>query len=532
MTSSVDPRSLRDWLRDGEEIALIDVRNLGAFTRGHLWLAVNLPLGQLELRIGRFVPRTGTRIVLCDEGEGLAERAAELLERRGYNQVHCLEGGVGAWSEAGFELVDGNYVVAHAFGYFLRDCFRIPEIEASALEARVGAGEDFVILDARPEEDHRSGTIPGSISTPAAEILRRIGDIAPDPKTPVVVHCAGITRGVLGAQSLIQGGIGNPVYSLRNGTRGWLAAGLELQVGASEALPPPSPEALSFARMAGRRIAQVLGLRVLDPEQLAQWSRESDRRTLYLVDVRTQEEYLEGHVPGALWVPGGELAGMTIDHFATRNARVCLVADDSGRAEATAGWMLQLGWPEVALLTDWQALPNLETGPEPAAELGDLAVPRMSVSDLAQALKEGGVTLLDVGASGDYRDGHIAGAHWVLRSDLPEVLGRLPPGGHYCLTCPDGRMASFAALELEQMTGLPVAALEGGTQDYRAAGLPLESGMDRALSEVDDLDFVTTAPPAATPEAFIEFQSRVFAWRDGLVQRREHDGTCQFLTLP
>ena len=74
-SNEVDPRRLKEWLADGFEIAVLDVRDLGAFTRGHLWLAVNTPYARLELRVRRYVPRPATRMVLCDEDDGLARRA-------------------------------------------------------------------------------------------------------------------------------------------------------------------------------------------------------------------------------------------------------------------------------------------------------------------------------------------------------------------------------------------------------------------------------------------------------------------------
>jgi len=64
--------------------------------------------------------------------------------------------------------------------------------------------------------------IPGSISVPGAELVLRARALAPDPKTRVIVNCAGRTRSIIGTQSLVNAGIPNPVAALRNGTIGWL----------------------------------------------------------------------------------------------------------------------------------------------------------------------------------------------------------------------------------------------------------------------------------------------------------------------
>ena len=68
-------------------------------------------------------------------------------------------------------------------------------------------------------------SIPTGISVPGGELAYRIGDIAPDPKTLVVVNCAGRTRSIMGAESLRRAGIPNKVVALRNGTMGWELAG-------------------------------------------------------------------------------------------------------------------------------------------------------------------------------------------------------------------------------------------------------------------------------------------------------------------
>src|SRR3954454_1257589 len=98
---------LKQRIRDGAELALLDVREKGVFSRGHLFFAISVPLSRLELRVGTLVPRRATRIVLCDGGEGLAQRAAARLRRFGYGDVAIIEGGIEGWRAAGFEVFSG-----------------------------------------------------------------------------------------------------------------------------------------------------------------------------------------------------------------------------------------------------------------------------------------------------------------------------------------------------------------------------------------------------------------------------------------
>ena len=77
-------------LGDGGELALIDLREELTFSQNHLLWARSVPLSRLELRFARLVPRRTTRIVLCDDGDGLAERAAEILARAGYSDLSLI----------------------------------------------------------------------------------------------------------------------------------------------------------------------------------------------------------------------------------------------------------------------------------------------------------------------------------------------------------------------------------------------------------------------------------------------------------
>ena len=80
------------------------------------------------------------------------------------------------------------------------------------------------------------------------------------------------------------------------------------------------------------------------------WTADSERRSLYVLDVRSPGEYVAGHLPGSRSAPGGQLVQET-DHFVpTLRSRIVLVDDTGVRATMTASWLNQMGWPEVAVL--------------------------------------------------------------------------------------------------------------------------------------------------------------------------------------
>ena len=225
-------------LGDGGELALIDVREELIFSRSHLLWARNVPLSRLELRFAALVPRRATRIVLIDDNDGLAQRAADILARAGYSDLSYLDGGNAAWAAAGFELFSGVHVPSKAFGEFIEHAQRHAQRSArEELDALMRAGTDMVVLDSRPYDEYSRISIPTGINVPGAELVLRVHDIAPSPDTLIVVNCAGRTRSIIGAQSLINAGVPNKVVALRNGTMGWHLAGLACDHGKDKRAP-------------------------------------------------------------------------------------------------------------------------------------------------------------------------------------------------------------------------------------------------------------------------------------------------------
>lgn len=257
----ISPRELKRLLLGDDEFALLDVREEGTFSEAHLLFAVCVPFSRIELLIGDLVPRQDTPVVVVGEPEDgdLDRRALERLRGLGYTDVRVLAGGIAAWQAAGFELFSGVNVPSKAFGEFVERTCDTPRLTASEVKRMLDDGRDMVIVDARPFEEYTRMNIPSATDIPGAELAFRIHDAAPDPETFVVVNCAGRTRSIIGAQSLINAGIGNPVAALKDGTMGWHLAGFELEHGSTRTAPPPSAGGMAKALAAAERVAERLG---------------------------------------------------------------------------------------------------------------------------------------------------------------------------------------------------------------------------------------------------------------------------------
>jgi rhodanese-related sulfurtransferase len=518
--------AVKAMLGDGAELALIDLREELTFSQNHLLWARNVPLSRLELRFARLVPRKATRIVLIDDNDGLTARAADVLARAGYSDISYLDGGVAAWETAGFVTFSGVHVPSKAFGEFVEHDSGTPSVSAAELDAMMKSGTKMVVLDSRPFDEYSRISIPSGINVPGAELVLRVHDIAPAPDTTIVVNCAGRTRSIIGAQALRNAGFRNKIMSLKDGTMAWHLAGFEVVHGATRRPPEVSERGRRAAIDAAAGIAKRTGIPRIEKQTLAGWRAEADRRTLYVLDVRTPEEYLAGHLAGARSVPGGQLVQETDAHIATWNARVVLVDDNGVRATMTASWLKQMGWNDVSVLVADASAGDWEIGPRMPRVLGlaGAAVQSIEPAALQARLAAADAAVIDLETSRRYAQGHIPGAWFALRSRLAEDLGKLPKPRTFVLSSPDGALARLAAAELASSANTEFMVLAGGTEAWKAAGLPLETGLAHMASEPDDVVLSARERGQGREEAMREY----LAWEIDLVNQMATDDDQRF----
>ncbi len=523
MTARVSPAALRGMLGEPGEIALIDVREELIFSQRHLLLARSVPLSRFELKFAQLVPRRTTPIVLCDDGDGRAERAAAILSRNSYSDVRILAGGVDAWAAAGFELFSGVNVPSKAFGEYVEHARGTPNIAADELEKLLRDGADLAVLDSRPFDEYVRVSIPTATNVPGAELVLRAREIAPSPQTTVVVNCAGRTRSIIGAQSLINAGLPNKVVALRNGTMGWSLAGFACDKGKNRRAPAVSPPTLEWARSAAQRVAQSCGVEHIDRKTLDTWRADAER-TLYVFDVRDSAEYEAGHFPGAISAPGGQLVQATDQYVGTLGARIVLVDDAEVRAAMTASWLRQMGWRDVSILTErgtdtgWPDAPVLAV--DTPSNCG------IDCKELGDLLSRDAATVVDLSLSRNYLARHIAGAWFAIRTRLAGALQKIPLHGTLVLTSEDGALAKLAVAEAASSVDCPVRFLEGGNTAWQSAGNALTAEAQMA----DDIVDQWRKPyerGGDTRAAMAEY----LAWETDLLLRIERDGSLKFFCV-
>ena len=305
----IDAATLKGWIKDGQELAILDAREDGEFGKSHLFWAN--PCGLSPRRAAR--PARCCRAPACgspcvDGGEGgLAERLAGYLEGIGCTDVAVLDGGTKAWAAAGYVLFSGMNVPSKAFGEWVEHHYHTPSVDPGELRA---------MIEGRRGHGHprqpADGRVPPACPSPAPSTCRAASwstGSARSPRTrgpPLVVNCAGRTRSIMGAESLRSAGVPNKVVALRNGTMGWELCRL---LPATAARPPATR-----ARVA--RDARPPRWSAPRPSP-SRWGGEDHRprrgwrrcwpmasRTTHVLDVRDPAEYAAGHLAGQPQRPG------------------------------------------------------------------------------------------------------------------------------------------------------------------------------------------------------------------------------------
>ena len=362
-------------------------------------------------------------------------------------------------------------------------------------------------------------SIPGSVSVPNGELPRHLHELTNDAETPVVIHCAGRTRSIVGAEILRNLGLPNPVLALENGTQGWVLAGLALDHGDMQVRPRPL-QAYAQEREAATRFAQDAGVPQLSTEQAQKWI-DDETHTTYLLDVRSAKEFAAGTLPGAVHAPGGQLLQATDQTLGTRKARVILLDDDGVRAPVMAAWLTWLGWNAATVDGGVNAALRQHTQEEvPAAHV----IPRVRAQALVAWNRGYAPQLVDLQASASYQRQHAAGAAWSIRPRLGQ-LG-LTTERPLLLLAPDEGTAQLAAIDLAEAGHRSIAWAKA--QDWADAGLPVLRNTQLQDGErIDYLFFVHDRH-----DGNLDAARRYLAWETGLIAQAAPDELAVFRLPP
>ena len=384
--------------------------------------------------------------MLCDEGDGVAERAAQARATL-WDTATCMcsRAASRAGKRPGYTIYAGVNVPSKAFGELVELERHTPRVTADELQAMRESREDMVIVDGRTFAEFQKMNIPDGICCPNGELALRIRELVPDPKTKIVVNCAGRTRSIIGAQTLIDFGVPNPVVALENGTQGWFLAGLKLENGAQRRYGETGQAGHGCAERTGLRARPRArgGVRIRRAGQPVARGRDTHPLSARCPDTG---RVCGKPAPAFAHAPGGQLVQTTDHWIGTRGARIVLLDDELVRAPMTAQWLRQLGHEAYVLEGGVAAAKKIEAPRAPGGEIPPGARPDRGrrAREKAGRPKRAG---LDLRPSMSYRKEHIDGAVWSIR---PRVATDAKAASAIVLVADRPEIAALAALDLAE----------------------------------------------------------------------------------
>jgi hydroxyacylglutathione hydrolase len=191
----------------------------------------------------------------------------------------------------------------------------------------------------------------------------------------------------------------------------------------------------------------------------------------FAVDSRTNEQFDEAHIPGAISASAYDTGFATkVAQVVPPDAAVVVVAASDGNeleaAELLAAVGLAvrgfLGGGMSAWRAEERAVARIEPiGPEQLAERLETEKPPL---------------VLDVRRPGEYAEGHIAGSLHIPYGELPRRLDELPRDRTLATICKGGKRSGLAASILQREGFGTIHVARGGVGTWRAEGRPVETG--------------------------------------------------------
>jgi rhodanese-related sulfurtransferase len=485
------------------ELVLLDVREIEEYEAGHIEGAFNVPIRSLGENLN-LLPDLDAEIIVICQGGARAMLATAALQTLGYDNAVNLKGGMGAWAGEGFPTTTDPFVPEAATAPDIDETLvtavsdylsELPQgyglVRADALNVELTENPDIFLLDVRSPDEWETGYIAGTEFVWINSFLSNLDVLPDDTDAPIVIYCGSSYRAGIAVVMLELMGY-TDVRNLIGGINAWNAAGLPLE-GAAEA--DTAPDALDLESTFADYIDALPGsfnaVRVGDVEEAV----ASDDVPI-LLDVRTVDEFTEGHIEGAIHVPLNDLT-QNLDLLPDLDAEIIVYCGSGHRSALGMVALNLLGYENaVSLLGGVRAWSNsdlpvtdavtpVEAGTAPEFDAALFAV----VDDYVQSIPQGyyivradglnvelveeDIFLLDVRTGGEFEDGYIEGATHVPLSELMTSLDALPDADASIVVYDNPTHRSSIAMALLQMLGYDnVRTLGGGYGAWVNSDLP------------------------------------------------------------
>ena len=190
-----------------------------------------------------------------------------------------------------------------------------------------------------------------------------------------------------------------------------------------------------------------------------------------VIDARTNEQFDEAHIPGALSVSAYDTGfGTKVAEVVPAGATLIVVAASDGYELEAAQLLASVGLRAEGYLHGGMTAWRLEERPVESIEMID-ADELESRIDTAERL-----TVLDVRGAGEWEDGHIPGSIHIPYQELADRIEELPDDHQLATICSGGKRSGLAASILQRGGRRALHVSHGGVKSWGAGKRPLERG--------------------------------------------------------
>lgn len=191
----------------------------------------------------------------------------------------------------------------------------------------------------------------------------------------------------------------------------------------------------------------------------------------FAVDSRTNEQFDEAHIPGAISASGYDTGFATkVAQVVPPDGEIVVVAASDGNELAAAELLAAVGLRVRGFLGGGMSAWRAEERPVARIE-------PIGPDDLAGLLEgEEPPLVLDVRGAGEYTDGHIAGSLHIPYGELARRLDELPRDRALATICKGGKRSGLAASVLQREGFETIHVARGGVGTWQQEGRPVEGG--------------------------------------------------------
>jgi len=190
-----------------------------------------------------------------------------------------------------------------------------------------------------------------------------------------------------------------------------------------------------------------------------------------VIDTRSADGFAGEHIPGVINIPFNRSFSTWAGWLIPYHREFHLLVEDESRLEEMVLDLAMIGLDKVGGYFKPQALEAWSAAGRTLA-----STPQMRADELAEALAEGRVNVLDVRGATEWESGHIPGAPNIPVGYLEERVAELPTGRPLVVHCQGGGRSAIAASVLQARGTGEVINLVGGFDAWSRSGRPTEIG--------------------------------------------------------